>query len=139
MSGIPAGRDDHGYLLLRRSGILWGIDNSAVTGLTRRGASFRIDLGSIRTPADTGDAGDAGDTGDAGDPGAATMLAADEILCVVNSLQVQRPSGALRRFWSICPGVAGLAVYGEQPLVVVDPRRPPALLWLEQGEGNDGE
>jgi hypothetical protein len=43
---------------------------------------------------------------------------------------------APRRFWpGGCEGMAGLAVHGEQPLVVVDPQRPPELLWLEdEGE-----
>lgn len=107
-----------GYLLLRRNGVLWGIDNAVVTGLTRRGESFRVALG------------------------AETALSADEVLCVVDDLRVQ-PAAALLRFWpGVGSGLAGLAVHGEQPLVVVDPRRPPALLRLaeeEQGEGTDGE
>lgn len=104
-----------GYLLLRRGGVLWGIDNAVVTGLTRRGESFRIALG-----------------GEA-------ALSADEVLCVVDGLRVQ-PAAALRRFWPAGgPGVTGLAVHGEQPLVVVDPLRPPELLWLDEGEGIDGE
>ena len=108
-----------GYLLLRRGGVLWGIDNAVVTGLTRRGESFRIAL-----------------NGEA-------ALSADEVLCVVDGLRVQ-PAAALRRFWpGGGPGVTGLAVHGEQPLVIVDPRRPPQLLWLddgaETGEAIDGE
>ena len=101
-----------GYLLLRRGGVLWGIDNTAVVGLTRQGGSYRISLGD------------------------AVPLSADEILCVVDGLRVLPPSAALRRFWpGASEGVAGLAVHGEQPLVVVDPRRPPELLWLEdEGE-----
>jgi hypothetical protein len=108
---------DRGYLLLRRGGVLWGIDNAAVAGLTRQGAGYRIDIG-------------------------ASSLSADEILCVVDSLRVQPASPALRRFWpGPATGVAGLAVHGEQPLVVVDPERPPQLLWLSdgEGEGTDGE
>jgi hypothetical protein len=102
------------YLLLRRGGVLWGIDNAVVTGLTRRGESFRIALG-----------------GEA-------SLTADEVLCVVDGLRVL-PAVALRRFWPEAgPGVTGLAVHGEQPLVIVDPRRPPELLWLDTGaDGGD--
>lgn len=97
-----------GYLLLRRGGVLWGIDNAAVSGLTRLGASYRIALGEA-------------------------SLSADEVLCVVDGLSVQ-PAAALRRFWPAAgPGVTGLAVHGEQPLVVVDPRRPPAML-RDEGE-----
>ena len=108
----PAGR---GFLILRRGGVLWGIDNAAVAGLTRRADRFRIDVG--------------------GQP-----LSADDILCVVDGLIVRPLAAAVRRF---CPGladgVAGMAVHGEQPLLVVDPRKPPRLLWLEEGEGSDGE
>jgi hypothetical protein len=104
-----------GYLLLRRGGVLWGIDNTVVTGLTRRGESFRIALG-----------------GEA-------SLSADEVLCVVDGLRVL-PAVGLRRFWpGVGPGVTGLAVHGEQPLVVVDPHRPPDLLRLDEGEVIDGE
>jgi hypothetical protein len=100
-----------GYLLLRRGGVLWGIENAAVTGLTRQGASFCVSLGDA-------------------------ALSADEVLCVVDDLRVQ-PAAALRRFWpGVAPGVAGLAVHGEQPLVVVDPRRPPEML-RDEGEGTD--
>lgn len=102
--------DARGYLLLRRGGVLWGIDNAVVTGLTRRGESFRIALG------------------------AEAALAADEVLCVVDGLRVQ-PTAALRRFWpGAGSGVTGLAVHGEQPLVVVDPQRPPEMLWPDEGE-----
>ena len=108
-----------GYLLLRRNGVLWGIDNAAVVGLTRRGGSYRVDIGGSAGPA---------------------ALSADEILCVVDDLRVQPAAPALRRYWpEVGPGVTGLAVYGEQPLVIVDPRRPPEMLWLEEGDGTDGE
>ena len=108
-----------GYLLLRRNGVLWGIDNAAVAGLTRRGGAYRVDIGGSAGPA---------------------ALSADEILCVVDDLHVQPAASALRRYWpEVGPGVTGLAVHGEQPLVVVDPHRPPEMLWLEEGEGTDGE
>jgi hypothetical protein len=107
-----SGPAHRGYLLLRRGGVLWGIDNAAVAGLTRRsGGAYQISLGD------------------------AVPLSADEILCVVDDLRVLPASAALRRFWpGACDGVAGLAVHGEQPLVVVDPKRPPELLWLDEGE-----
>lgn len=101
-----------GYLLLRRGGVLWGIDNAAVSGLTRQGESYRISLGEA-------------------------SLSADEVLCVVDGLRIQ-PAASLRRFWpGAASGVTGLAVHGEQPLVVVDPRRPPELLREDEGEAND--
>lgn len=114
MSG-PAGAGGRGFLILRRDGVLWGIDNAAVAGLTRRIDRYRIDLGS-RT------------------------LAADDILCVVDGLSVRPLAAAVQRFCpGVAEGVAGMAVHGEQPLLVVDPRQPPRLLWLEEGEGIDGE
>ena len=118
MSG-PVAAGGRGFLILRRDGVLWGIDNAAVAGLTRRSDRFRIDV--------------------AMDPGIQALVA-DDILCVVDGLRVWPLAGAVQRF---CPGlsggVAGMAVHGEQPLLVVDPRQPPRLLWLEEGEGSDGE
>jgi hypothetical protein len=113
LSALPASR---GFLLLRRNGVLWGIDNAAVAGLTRGGEGFRIDVGG------------------AGEGPAVRSLAADEILCVVDDLRVWPLAPAMRRFWPAgAAGVAGVAVHGEQPLVVVDPQRPPRALWLEDG------
>jgi hypothetical protein len=117
----PAGSPGRGFLILRRAGVLWGIDNAAVAGLTRRSGpyrKYRIEIGGAGSQA----------------------LSADDILCVVDSLRVWPLAPAVQRF---CPGltggVAGMAVHGEQPLLVVDPRQPPRLLWLEEGEGIDGE
>lgn len=113
MNGSSPGR---GYLLLRRGGVLWGIENAAVAGLTRQGGSFCVSLQDA-------------------------ALSADEILCVVDDLRVQ-PAATLRRFWpGAASGVAGLAVHGEEPLVIVDPRHPPELLWpdeeADRGDGSD--
>lgn len=108
-----------GFLILRRDGVLWGIDNAAVAGLTRSIDRFQIDvaMGSEHR-----------------------ALAADDILCVVDGLSVRPLAAAVQRF---CPGLAegvsGMAVHGEQPLLVVNPKQPPRLLWLEEGEGIDGE
>jgi hypothetical protein len=52
-------------------------------------------------------------------------LAADEILDVVDRLRV----------WPVGPEtVAGLAVHGTRPVLVVDPSRPPRALRPEAGE-----
>lgn len=109
-----------GYLLLRRAGVLWGIENSAVEGLARRGGMFRVALGG------------------------GTDIIADEILCVVDSLRVQPVAAVLRRFWpGTAAGLTGVSVHGEQPLMVVDPQRPPQLLHSEgatkEREETDGE
>jgi hypothetical protein len=102
--------EPRGFLLLRRAGGVWGIANSAVAGLAARGAVYRIAL-------------------------AAGALAADEILGVVDGLRVYPPASLLRRFWPEAP--AGLAVHGRLPVVVVDPRCPPAALRFDEGEGAD--
>lgn len=122
----PASR---GYLLLRRAGVLWGIDNAAVAGLARSGGTFRIALGT---------------TGAIATPAAPAAIAADEILCVVDHLKVQPVAVVLRRFWpGTSAGVTGVAVHGEQPLLVVDARRPPQVLSVEdsakESEDDDGE
>ena len=113
--GGSGDRGGRGFLILRRDGVLWGIDNAAVAGLTRRTGGFLVDVGG-------------------------QLLAADDILCVVDGLKVWPVAPAVRRFWpGVAAGVAGMAVHGEQPLLLVDPRQPPRLLWLEEGEGIDGE
>ena len=106
---------ERGYLLLRRGGILWGIDNAAVAGLTRRHDGFRIAT-------------------------ADQALMADEILCVVDRRVVRPIAPGMLRLWpGTGAGMSGLAVHGELPLVVVDPRQPPRELWLEEGDGTDVE
>lgn len=95
-----------GFLLLRRAGGVWGIANAAVEGLARQGGGYRIAV-------------------------AAGAIAADEILGVVADLQVRPAAPVIRRFWPETP--AGVAVHGELPLVVVDPRRPPAALLAAEG------
>ena len=105
-----------GYLLLRRDGGLWGVANSAVDGLARQGADFRIAI-----------SGNGVETGDAGE------LWADEIEGVVEDLRVWPLASAVSRFWP--ESAAGLAVHGQEPVVVVDPRRPPAAL-RSQGGGS---
>jgi hypothetical protein len=101
---VPCAR---GFLLLRRAGGLWGISNADVDGLAARGAGYRISA-------------------------CGTVLGADEIVGVVESLSVRPPAPVLRRFWAEAP--AGLAVYGLLPVVVVDPRHPPAALRLSDQE-----
>jgi hypothetical protein len=108
-----------GFLILSRKGVLWGVDNAAVAGLTRNRedavheSGFRVEVG--------------------GRP-----LAADDVLGVVDTLRIWPLAPAVRRF---CPGVAagvsGMSVHGASPLLVVDSRQPPRLLWLEEGEGTD--
>lgn len=102
---VPQAR---GFLLLRRAGGVWGIANGDVDGLAARGAGYRISAGG-------------------------EIVAADEILGVVETLSVRAPAPALRRFWGT-EEPAGLAVYGRLPVVVVDPRHLPAALRLSDRE-----
>ena len=104
--GVP-GAAGKGYLLMRRDGALWGVANAAVESLTRGDGGFRVGVG-------------------------AGELCIDEIVGVVAELPVRPMAAALRRFWPEAAG--GLAVHAEQPLVVVDPQRPPRSL---RGEGAD--
>lgn len=93
-----------GFLLLRRSGALWGLADDAVLGLARRGGSYRITT-------------------------AGGELAADEVLGVVAALEVRPLAPLLGRYWP--EAAAGLAVFGGvggRPLVVLDPRHPPRAL-----------
>jgi len=99
-----------GFLLLRRAGGVWGIANAAVEGLRVRGGGYRI-------------------------AAAGGALAADEILGVVEHLTVRPATAVLRRFWAEAP--AGLAVHERLPVVVVDPRRLPAALKLDEGDSPD--
>ena len=101
-----------GYLLVRRGGALWGVDNAAVQSLKRGDGGFLLGV-------------------------TAGELRIDEIVGVVTELAVRPVTAALTRFWPEAAG--GLAVYAAEPLVVVDPRRPPrALRGLESG-GGDGK
>jgi hypothetical protein len=101
---VPPAR---GFLLLRRAGGVWGIESAAVVGLAVRDGGYRIAVGE-------------------------GALAAAEILGVVDNLHVRPAAPVLRRFW--CETMAGLAVHGRLPVVVVDPRNPPAALRLDEGE-----
>ena len=94
-----------GFLLMRRAGGVWGIANGSVEGLARDGAGYRIAAG-----------------GEA--------LAADEILGVVEDLRVWPLAPVVSRFWP--QPAAGLAVHGREPVVVVDPARPPAALRADE-------
>jgi len=103
-----------GFLLVRRDGVLWGVSNGDVQGLTRSGARYRLAVGGV-------------------------ALGVDEVVGVVPELTVWPVAGALLRFWPDAAG--GLAVYAEAPLVIVDPLRPPRALRMEGTEGEiaDGE
>ena len=100
---------DRGYLLVRRDGVLWGISNGAVQGLSRHGARYRLAVGGAE-------------------------LGVDEVVGVVPELAVWPVSGAMRRFWPDVTG--GLAVHATVPLLIVDPAQPPRALRLADGNGS---
>ena len=103
---------ERGFLLVRRDGVLWGVENAAVESLARRGQAYSLSLGG-------------------------RALGVDEVVGVVPELAVRPAAAALRWFWPEPSG--GMAVHGEAPLVIVDPRRPPRALWLEDEGDVDGE
>ena len=98
------------YLLVRRGGSVWGLAGAVVEG--RSGAGYRI-------------------------RSRGADLVADEILDVVERLTIRPPGAALRRFGP--EGIAGLAVHGLLPVLVVDPMRPPAALRLLPEEAERDE
>lgn len=113
------------YLLLLRSGGVWGVTNEAVLGVGRQRSEYHIQILSQSGSA---------------------HLVADEVLGIVDGLEVWPPAKVLRRFWSETSG--GMAVHGGAPILVVDPDRPPRTLMFvealseeglsEQGEEWDG-
>jgi len=120
VSGLPAPplppADGPGFLLLRRRGGVWGVENRSVEGLARRGESYRVSV-------------------------AGGVLDADEIVGVVGGLEVRPLAPVVRRFWPEPAG--GWAVHGGLPVVLVDPRHPPralvpALVPEKNGELPDG-
>ena len=98
MSAVALGA---GYLVMRRGDTLWAVADAAVRSVTRtpKGYHLRLDY---------------------------AVLLADEVLGIVPGLQPHPPSPAVRRFWDT--PTAGLAVYGHQPLVLLDPGELPAVL-----------
>ncbi|HEX2252849.1 MAG TPA: hypothetical protein VHQ65_06260 [Thermoanaerobaculia bacterium] len=96
-----------GWVVLERGGGLWGVAGEDVRGVGSGAGGLTVRL-------------------------AGGELAADRVLAVVPELAVHPVPEALTRFWP--EAAAGLAVHGDRPLVVVDPRRPPRVL-APQDEG----
>lgn len=90
-----------GTVVLEAAGALWGVAGGDVEHLGHRGDALRLRV-------------------------AGGELAADRVLAVVPDLAVTPPPAALDRYWSW--RAAGLAVYGERPVLVIDAERPPAVL-----------
>ena len=101
-----------GFLVLRRDGAAWAVAHPEVRGLARRGAGFEVRV-------------------------AAGALTADEVLGVTAELRCQPPGRVLRRYWP--EAAVGLAVHGELPLVVIDPRAPPRSLRAGGAEAEKAE
>lgn len=92
-------------LLVQKGGTVWGVDNGRVSRVTRRGETYRVEMG-------------------------ATALGADAVLGVVHELDVRVRGRVLRRFWPT--PFSGLTVHAGAPVVVVDSDRPPDMLLLEE-------
>lgn len=90
-------------LLIRRGGVLWGLDQSAVVSVGRPEdhGGYRLRVGDRE-------------------------LEADEVVGVADGVRIHPAGGVMSRFWEEPAG--GLAVHGATPLVVVDPERPPSFL-----------
>jgi len=93
------------WVLVERAGSLWGVAGEAVARLAP-GVRLLVRGGA------------------AGPPGG--ELAADRVVAVVSGLAVRPVPRSLARWWG--EPAAGLAVYGERPVVLVDPASPPAAL-----------
>ena len=100
------------WVLVERAGSLWGVAGETVVRLAPGGRLL------VR--------------GEAGGP-AAGELTADRVVAVVSGLAVRPAPRSLARWWG--EPVAGLAVYGERPVVLVDPARLPAPLAAGTGRG----
>jgi len=122
MSGAGNGSHGRGWLLMRRGGALWGLDNTAVESLTRVNGGLRIGL-------------------------AGSALQIDEVVAVVPELAIRPVAPGLRRYWPA--GTGGLALHAAVPVVVVDPHSPPCALRPDgaepgeragegEGDGRDG-
>lgn len=96
---------ERNVLVLRLSGYLWGVDHAAVVRVIQQEGFFQVDLGALR-------------------------LVADEVLGIVEGMTTRPAGRVLARYWG--ESAEALAVYGETPLVVIDPERPPAMLRLER-------
>lgn len=100
------------WLLLERDGGLWAIGHAAVRSVERRAGAFVVTV-----------------TGG--------ELLVEGVLGVVEGLAPIGAGPVFRRFWR--EPVSGLAVHEAQPVVVLDPERPPArFARLTVREGSDG-
>ena len=106
-------KDPGPLLVVRRRGHLWGVLHRAVGQVQRHHQGFRLAV----EPED---------------------LVADQVVAIVEDIAIYPAGGVLGRFWG--EAASGLALYGETPLVVVDPHRPPSWLKLEDRDGTgEGE
>jgi hypothetical protein len=106
------------FLLWRRSGATWAVEDYHVARVAAAGRGYRLSL-----------------------RGGEEALVADHIVGVVSSLALRPPSASLARFWD--EPVLALSVHGGDPVVVIDADRPPAaVIWSDEepidGGGDDG-
>jgi hypothetical protein len=99
-----------GFVVLERHDGLWGVAGTAVRRLSGGGGrELTVELES-------------------------GAIAADRVLAVVPGMAVVPAPRALARFWP--ESAHGLAVYGERPVLVIDPSRPPSMLLAAAAAGD---
>lgn len=96
-----------GYVVLEHAGRLWGVAGREVRRLRRGDDGMRLEV-------------------------AGGALAAERVLAVVPDLTVRPAPAVIGRWWP--ERAAGLAVYDERPVLVIDAERPPRLLLAGDGE-----
>ncbi len=94
-------------LVMRGAGALWGVSHAAVRTVTRLRRGYRVHVGK-------------------------RALAAETVLGVFEAVEVYPAGAVMARYWSQPTG--GLAVHGDEPLVVIDPDRPPPMLDADPAE-----
>lgn len=104
--------DRGGYVVLERSGGLWGVAGRDVRHLRRDGERMLLEV-------------------------EGGFLDAEEVLAVVPDLTVRPAPAVVGRFWP--EAAAGLAVYRQRPVLVIDALRPPRMLLAEGGERESDE
>lgn len=105
--GGDAAAQRDGWLLLRRDGSLWGLRRSALATLC---SGSRLELRDGR------------------------RLAADEVLGLTAALEPHDLPRCARRFGAL--GVAGLALFEGEPVLLVDPAAPPPCLEVDSLTGD---
>ncbi len=82
-----------GFLVVRRDGVLWGLDAAAVASIVKVAPSYQVRLAN------------------------GGSLAVDAVLTLAGELQIRPLSRRLRRF--LPRGSSGLAMHGGEPILLM--------------------